>query len=164
MRRILNMVVGVTLLSAAFPRPLEAGIMTALSNVEEMALPASMSTPWRGLLDEHTQPLMGWMLDPRILLPDMDQNKFLRFNRPIELPPVMLESPRVDFQKIRIHAGSGDIISNDAMVSAPMVRKKAESRAQWETMIAPDTATLLLLAAGSLLFLCDRRWRLGLSK
>lgn len=164
MRKILTILMGVAIPVTVFPRPVGAGIITASNDVVEMATAGSMLTSRRSILDEHARPLMGWMGDSCTLVPDVDQEKFMRFSHPIELFSIMFEPPRVDFQRVRIHAGSGDIISNDAMVSAPMVRKKSETPAKGETMIVPDTATLLLLAAGSLLFLCDRQWRLGLSK
>ncbi len=164
MREILNMAVGVALLLTAFPRPLGAGIIAVSTDVGGMALPASMPTPRQSLLDEHVRPLMGWMGESCSLILDMDQSKFMRFSRPIDRSSVMLEPPRVDFQGIRIYAGNGEILSNNAMVSTPMVRKKSETHAKGETMMVPDTATLLLLALGSLLFICDRRWRLGFSK
>lgn len=164
MRGILPILVVIALLMTVFTRTAGAAVITASSDITEKAMPTLLANNRTGILDQRGRSFVEQISEPHVM--DLNAEKTLseRSGSTTCWSNVMLEPSPADFDGLRSHAGNGDIISSDWKVSSSNDRENPQVRPGWETRVVPDTATLLLLAMGSLLFLLDRRWRWNCSQ
>ncbi|NLX13881.1 MAG: hypothetical protein GXY44_09550 [Phycisphaerales bacterium] len=160
MCRLLNTFLVAALL-VVLPRTTGAGVITSWDSITSAAPSLPLLEHRSGIHDQRTRTFVEWLHEPPAHDLQAGQAERESPAPPIHWPNVMIEPQAVLFHGMQFPSSNGEFVSYDWRITASDGRVKSLERPKGGMTVVPDTATLLLLAIGSFLFILDRRWRWG---